>query len=200
MLTLDQQYAIACAPGPGPTGGLRLRQASVGHYMLLSRLESPLLSDPLKLKPGSLALAIWVLSRPWEKSKKSLGLWSAKFWLKYDSKRYRSDSDAFFRELSDLLNYWQYHTVGIRCWGRENGGGGGGSIPAVFSIQYVLAQLGCSNQEIFNHSLKGALAALTAYNAMNDKDSPMMDDGTLEVIQRRREQRQRDMKEASKSE
>jgi len=176
MLTLDQQYAIACDPGAGPTGGLRLVPATVGHYMLLCRLESPLINDPREIRKGDLALALWVLGRPWTKARKQVGDWSTRMWLKYDAKVFEDDPTCMADKLIHLLNYWRYHTVGLKCWDRT---GGLNTLPAVFSIQVVLSQLGCLKNDIFNHSLKGALAALTAYNAMSDKDSPLMDDDTL---------------------
>jgi len=197
MLTLDQQYAIACDPGPGPTGNLKLRQATVGHFMLLSRLESPIVGDFRKMKPGSLALAVWVLSRPWRKSKDSLKFRSTKFWLKLDAARYRESETRYTSDLVHLVNFWRYHTTGLQCWEKE-GGSGGGSIPSVFSIQFVLAQLGCSHEEIFSHSLKGAIASMAAYNAMTSKDSPMMDDETMAVIEKRRGLRMQQSKEAQK--
>jgi len=189
MLTVDQQYAIASHPGAGPTGGLRLTQASVGHYMLLSRLESPLITSPLGLRPGTLAVAVWVLGRDWQKSKRSLRLWPAKFWIKYAAGRYMSDGQSFLSDMADILTFWRYHTVGLQCT-ESSGGESGGGIPAVFSIQYVLSQLGCSHSQIFDYPLKGAIAALTAYNAMNDPESGLIDDGMRAVMEQRRKIRQ----------
>lgn len=186
MLTLGQQYAIACAPGPGPDGGLRLRQATVGHYSLLCRLESPLISNPREIGPGDLALALWVLRRPWTKAQKRVGNSSTRWRLKYRSRVYHDDNHAKLTDLCCLLNYWRYHTVGLQCWEQD---GNEETIPAVFSIQYALAQLGMNHSEIFDHPLKGALAALTALNALNDPSTPLMDNAAMSYMENARRRR-----------
>jgi len=189
MIPVDQQYAISCAPGPGPSGNLKLKAASVGHFVLLSRLGSPLISAPMDLKKGSLATAIWVLSRDWRDSKKSLGSWIAKAWISYDAHRYSSSEEALSMELLHLCNYWRYHTEGLMCWDKDGEDKGGGSIPALFSIQFVLSQLGFTSDEILDHPLKGALASLTAYNAMRNPEAAMIDDAVIDVMNKRRRER-----------
>lgn len=197
MLTLDQQYAIAQAPGPGPVGGLKLRQAAVGHFMLLARLESPLVSDPSKMKAGDLALALWVLGRPWRKAQKQVGNWTTKMWMRYDVQVFKDDTATYLSKLCDLLVYWKYHTTGLKCWDRE---GGKNSLPAVLSMQYALNQLGYTAEQALDHPLKGALASLTAINAMTNPDSALMDEDVLayqEDVRRRRGERLAKQKQES---
>jgi len=197
MLTLDQQYAIAQAPGPGPTGGLKLRQAAVGHFMLLSRLESPLVSDPRNMKAGDLALALWVLGRPWRKAERNVGNYTTRMWIRYDVRVFKDDANTYLSKLCDLLNYWKYHTTGLKCWERN---GGKNTLPAVFSMQYALNQLGYTASQSLDHPLKGALAALTAMNAMSNPDSALMDEdvlGYMDDVRRRRRERLAKQKEES---
>lgn len=70
MNSLPALYHACAARGPVVLG-LRLRTITVGHTLLLHRLESPVARGG-QFTIGELLLAAYVLSRPWEKAAESL--------------------------------------------------------------------------------------------------------------------------------
>lgn len=65
MASFAQKYAEAVYPDRAEVLGLRLEPPSIGHWLLLWRVKSPLvLGGGGMMRAGSLALALYILSRP----------------------------------------------------------------------------------------------------------------------------------------
>ena len=193
-MTIDEKYAESQAPGPGPTDLIRLAPFTVGHYHVLSRLQSRLLTKPAAMKNGDVALALFVLRRRWDRAQKLIGSRWMTFSIKLNAEWFKANPAAFDNAFAGLLIHWSHHTKSMKVWEGESSGT---QFPLVHSIKRVLmGELGYSLSKCMNTPVKGALADLVCFSS-GASEGGLITDREREVMERRRAIRAQNRKVSS---
>lgn len=113
------EYAAAMLPDVWRVAGVRLHVPTLGHILLLQRLGLPAVASALAspLPAGTMALWLWVMSRPWDKATAGLRTWRGRWWVRVVAwqLRRRTDDDHLALVASYLSAAWS----GPEIWEKE---------------------------------------------------------------------------------
>lgn len=184
-MTLDEQYALAALPGRGP--GLNdsgLFPLAVGHYLVLSRIQSPLLTSPDKLECGDLAVARFICSRKWQKSWSAIQRKKKRWKIEWESYVFQSSAIHRHNKWMELIRWWSYHTKGIEAWETD---GNGAKLPVIHSIKRVLmGEMGMTLTDLMDLPFKSAVSDCVCYSAGSGNSGGLITDSERQYMEQKK--------------